>query len=138
MCHSFRMNASTYPIKKKSKKSSMSPRLVVRMIRHWLAVSFFCCSRRSSIATPPGARFRHRHVKFGGNRRDDQEERGEVEGIERPPEPRGHPGIPLILGGLAPPWNHCRLERFCRRHSPPPLFNVARLSALLALYRRRG
>src|SRR6516164_7910849 len=54
MCHSFRMNARTYPIKKKSKKSSMSPRLVVRMIRHWLAVSFFCLSRRSSIAAAPG------------------------------------------------------------------------------------
>src|ERR1700730_11671607 len=27
----------------------MSPRLAVKMIRHWLRVSFFCCSRRSSI-----------------------------------------------------------------------------------------
>src|SRR5215469_8489300 len=49
MCHSFKMKARTYPIKKKSKKSSMSSRFVVRMIRHWLAVSFFCCARRSSI-----------------------------------------------------------------------------------------
>src|SRR6516165_5930179 len=72
MCHSFRMNARTYPIKKKSKKSSMSPRLVVRMIRHWFAVSFFCCSRRSSIAAAPGAR--SNRARRAGRQRGQQNE----------------------------------------------------------------
>ena len=40
--------------RKKSKKSSMSPRFAVAMIRHCLRVSLFCRSRCSSVASSHG------------------------------------------------------------------------------------
>ena len=46
-----------------------------------------------------------RHAEVLGNRHHQQQENGEVESIEGPPEPGGDPGEPLILGWFLPPWN---------------------------------
>ena len=43
------MNASTYPIRKKSKKSSISPMMAAEMIFHWFSVSVFCLSSSSNM-----------------------------------------------------------------------------------------
>ncbi len=48
-----------------------------------------------------------RDVKFVRDRHHDQQEDGEVERIERPAQPGGPPGQPLILGRFLPPRNVC-------------------------------
>src|SRR5207244_7270498 len=65
-----------------------------------------------------GGDLAHRYAEFLGDRRDDQEERGEVEGVEGPPGPGRDIGVPLVLGRLPPPRDRlCRLRRR-DRHMP--------------------
>src|SRR5215831_1630471 len=52
-----------------------------------------------------------RHVKFLCDGHHDEQEYGEVESVERPAEPCGPPGEPLVFGRFPPPENrtgHCR------------------------------
>src|SRR5579862_4770009 len=52
-CQFLTTKPSTKLIKKKSKKSSMSPSVAAPAISHWFLVNFCCCSSSCSITIPP-------------------------------------------------------------------------------------
>jgi hypothetical protein len=67
-----------------------------------------------------------RHVEFLRDRRNDQQERREVELVKRPPKPGRPPGAPLLFGGLPPPRDLGGLGGRGHRESSRRLLSVGR------------